>query len=181
MTRREILKYTSLVTGGAIGVPLMTSIMSGCHEAQAVSEDYLPQHFSVDDYDLLSQIVDIILPKTDSPAATEVGVPQLIDRMVAEVYDKSSQQTYQENFAQLKEHSVASENTTTEEIATALHQLIEIEKGPAYLSLMAIKQQAVAFYLSTEEVSKNILNHLPIPGEYEGCITTESVNNKAWA
>ncbi|CAN0381294.1 unnamed protein product [Ectocarpus sp. 4 AP-2014] len=48
----------------------------------------------------------------------------------------------------------------------------------AYLSL---KQQTIAYYLSTEEIGKNYLNYLPIPGKYEACISLEDVNGKAWA
>ena len=178
MTRREILKYTSLLTGTAIAAPLMTSIISGCHEAHQVQTDYLPKFFSTEDFKLLTDIVDIILPKTDSPAASAVGVHQLIDRMVAEVYDESAQEGYQEGFNALK----ASLDTDADlDLLARLTDIMGAKDTPAHQSLMTIKQQTVAYYLSTEEVSKNFLNYLPVPGEYEGCITTESVGHKAWA
>jgi len=53
MTRREILKYTSLLTGTAIAAPLMTSIISGCHEVHQIQSDYLPKFFSTEDFKLL--------------------------------------------------------------------------------------------------------------------------------
>jgi len=51
----------------------------------------------------------------------------------------------------------------------------------AKAALLDIKQQAVAYYLSTKEIATNYLNYLPIPGEYEPCISLESVNGKVWA
>jgi len=175
---RDILKYTSLLTGTAIAAPLMTSIISGCHEAHQVKSDYLPKFFSTEDFKLLTDIVDIILPKTDSPAASAVGVHQLIDRMVAEVYDKSAQEGYQKEFDAL----VASLDThADQDLLARLNDIMDTKDTTAYKSLMTIKQQAIAYYLSTEEVSKNFLNYLPVPGAYEGCITTESVGHKAWA
>ena len=178
MTRREILKYTSLLTGTAIAAPLMTSVLSGCHEGHTAVADYKPQFFSSEDFGFLSELIDVILPKSDSPAASEVGVHQLIDRMVAEVYDESAQKAYQEEFSALKNGLTDHQG---DNMLAALNNLLGDAETPARKALLTIKQQTVAYYLSTEEVSKNFLNYLPVPGEYEGCITTESVGHKAWA
>ena len=44
-----------------------------------------------------------------------------------------------------------------------------------------LKQQTIAYYLSTEEVGTKFLNYLPVPGEYDGCIALDDVGGKAWA
>jgi hypothetical protein len=178
MTRREILKYTSLLTGTAIAAPLMTSVLSGCHEGHTAVADYEPQFFSSEDFSFLTELIDVILPKSDSPAASEVGVHQLIDKMVAEVYDEPAQKAYQEQFSALKNGLADHQG---DDLLTALNNLLTDTGSASRGALLTIKQQTVAYYLSTEEVSMNFLNYLPVPGEYEGCITTESVGNKAWA
>jgi hypothetical protein len=52
----------------------------------------------------------------------------------------------------------------------------DIKKG-----LHQIKQQTVAYYLSTEKIGTEYLNYLPIPGEYKSCISLDEVGGKAWA
>ena len=51
----------------------------------------------------------------------------------------------------------------------------------AKMAFKELKQQVIAYYLNTEEVGTEFLNYLPIPGEYQPCISVEDVNNKAWA
>lgn len=178
MTRRDILKYTSLLTGTAIAAPLITSVLSGCHEGHTAVADYKPQFFSSEDFSFLSELVDVILPKSDSPAASEVGAHQLIDRMVAEVYDEPAQKAYQEEFKALKNKLA---DHPGNDMLAALNNVLGDTDTAARRALLTIKQQTVAYYLSTEEVSMNFLNYLPVPGEYDGCITIESVGYKAWA
>ena len=48
-------------------------------------------------------------------------------------------------------------------------------------SYLDIKQQAIAYYLSSEEVATKFLNYLPVPGPYVPCITLEEAGGKAWA
>jgi len=175
MTRRDILKYTSLLTGAAVGAPLMSTILSGCQETATTDSGELI-FFNQEDFNLVTEIVDIILPKTDSPSATEVGVHHLIDKMVGEVYNPEDQKKYQEGFTQLKSYL-----NDKSDVASGLTDLMADNGSDAQGALLSLRQQTIAFYLSTEVVSMNYLNYLPVPGEYEGCISLESVNNKAWA
>lgn len=155
----------------------MSTILSGCQESVSTATDSEGLvFFNSDDFEILTQIVDVILPKTDSPSATEVGVHHLIDRMVGEVYKPEDQKVYQANYDKLSAYLQKSE-----QIESGIKDLMSNKEDSAYGALLTLKQQTVAFYLSTEEVSKNHLNYLPVPGEYEGCISIESVNNKAWA
>jgi len=50
----------------------------------------------------------------------------------------------------------------------------------ARLAYIELKQQVIAYYLTTEEVGREHLNYLPIPGDYEPCISINDVNNRAW-
>ncbi|NNC96373.1 MAG: gluconate 2-dehydrogenase subunit 3 family protein [Chitinophagales bacterium] len=185
MKRREILKYTAYVTGAALSAPLISSILSGCQsEAASTAADSALTFFSGKEFKQLKAIVDAILPKTDSPSATEVGVHQMIDTMVGTVYRGDDQKKYKEGFDVLLQHlgnfaSLKSEKQL--EVLSALSRSESNETNDARDALLDIKQQTVAYYLTTEEIGKNYLNYLPVPGDYEACISLESVGGKAWA
>ena len=49
--------------------------------------------------------------------------------------------------------------------------------GMAYQSM---KSKIITCYLGTEYVGMNLLNYLPVPGEYEPCIPAASLDGKAW-
>ena len=191
MNRRAILKYTALATGAAVSGPLMMSILSGCtSEKKVQSPDYQAQFFQTDEFSLLQQIVDVILPKTDSPAASEVGVPKIIDEMVGSVYPKEDRENYRAGFTALSQYLNGLQDGKNFGVLSEAEQLkglqaLESSTGEdlqevrnAYLQL---KQQTVAYYLSTETIATKYLNYLPVPGAYEACIPLTEVDGKAWA
>lgn len=179
MKRRELIKLVTMATGAALAVPLSSSLLTACQKVEAVKDsDYQLQYFNEKDFSSLIEMLDVILPKTDSPSAVEVGVHQIIDTMVAQVYTNDEKNEFTEKFAALNDYAASGMNTDSFK-----NLLSSKEEGnqEAKSGLIGLKQQAVAYYLSTEEVAKNHLNYLPIPGVYEPCISVESVGGKAWA
>lgn len=179
MDRRELIKIVTMATGAALAVPLSSSLLTACNKVEAVKDsDYQLQYFNEKDFSSLMAMLDVIIPKTDSPSAVEVGVHQIIDNMVGKVYKPEEQKEFSEKFAAL--NSFASSNSGLENFQSLLASEEEKDQE-AKSGLIGLKQQAVAYYLSTEEIGKNYLNYLPVPGEYEPCISLESVDGKAWA
>lgn len=189
MNRREILKYTALVTGAAISAPLASSLLLSCQrdEAPATSKASGLVFFSESEMGRVKKMVDTILPQTDSPAASEVGVHLMIDQMVGKVYTEEDRQAYRQKFNQLnrylqdKDFDKALGADQELELLLALDPPKSgdlVEAGTAFL---AFKQQTVAYYLNTEEIGTKFLNYLPVPGAFKPCISVEDVDNKAWA
>ncbi|MCR9064403.1 MAG: gluconate 2-dehydrogenase subunit 3 family protein [Cytophagales bacterium] len=74
MNRRHLLKNLALGVAAAVAVPAW---------AKNWSVDNLPvtTHLNKADDDLLTEIIDVLLPKTDSPGAVELGVPKFVKAM----------------------------------------------------------------------------------------------------
>ena len=191
MKRREILRYTALATGAIVGAPLLSTILSGCKtDVVDNAVDYSLQFFNKQDFAMMKDLIDIILPKTDSPSASEVGVHKMIDSMVGTVYNKEDRKAYKIGFSSLVsylEKQAGGKDFLDMEADKKLDLLQKLERPAgnvlenvrrAYLDL---KQQTIAYYLSTEEIAKNYLNYLPVPGDYESCIPLADVGGKAWA
>jgi hypothetical protein len=184
MKRRELLKLTALATGAAVCSPLAGSILSGCTTAPLeTSAAYEPVFFTSNEFNFLQNFVDTILPKTDTPAATEVGVHRTIDSIVAKVYSPEDQKLYKTDFTvvqQLLEEN-GWENMKHDEKIQWLQKLELDMEGKGRSGYLHLKQQAIAFYLSSELIAENELNYLPVPGEYKPCISLEETGGKAWA
>lgn len=184
MDRREVLKYTALLTGSAICAPLLNSILTGCvPNREDKSTGYQPQFFNDAQFELLQEVVDTILPKTDSPAATEAGVHQTIDSIVAKVYTKEQQEDYLNKFTALEKYLDEKDfmDLDQDKKVQLLKSLDQANAEAIHQAFIHLKQQTVAFYLSTEKIVTNYLNYLPVPGEYEPCISLSDVGGKAWA
>ena len=179
MKRREILKYTAWVTGAAVAAPFATVLLSGCQTDVANQADYKAAFFNNDEWTLIRELVDTIIPKTDSPSASEVGVHQMLDHMLANVYHADDVKAYRENI-----NHVFNFLKDKDDVVEACNFLIS-KKEPfdqkAFDAFMDLRQQTIGSYLSTEEISKNYLNYLPVPGTYEACISLEEAGGKLWA
>lgn len=185
MKRREILKYTAYITGAAVSAPLISSLLTGCANADGGTSDL--QFFDEDSFTLLSDLVDTILPKTDSPSATEMNVHKMIDSMVGTVYKKEDRLDYQKGFqaltSELNDKKSFNKLSTGEKISllNQLESTTESSLEKARKAYVDLKQQTIAYYLSTETIGKEFLNYLPIPGSYEPCVSLESTGGKAWS
>lgn len=89
MDRRKALKNMSLAMGYTVATPTLVSIMQSC-KGEPVME-WTPDFFTKDQGSIVTKLVDIILPKTDTPSASEVQVNIFIDRFINEVADKDEQ------------------------------------------------------------------------------------------
>lgn len=185
MNRRDMLKYTALLTGAAVSTPFATAFLSGCTKETADTELYF---FESAQFELLALLADTILPRTDSPSASDVNVPGTVDSMLGLVFDEEFKTVFRNQWSEL-ETFLASQNFQQLEQPSRVDVLSSLETrtsqseetDSAKLAFRELKQQVIAYYLTTEEIGTQFLNYLPIPGEYQPCISLEDVNNKAWA
>jgi DNA replication initiation complex subunit (GINS family) len=89
MDRRIALKNMGLALGYTVAMPTLISIVQSCKNEKEL--EWTPDFFSKEEGHVLTQLVDIILPKTDTPSASEVQVNLFIDRFVDQVMEKQQQ------------------------------------------------------------------------------------------
>ncbi len=182
MKRREILKYTAYTTGAALSAPLVSSLLVGCQsEAAATQATEGLAFFSGSEMALVKQVANLILPKTDSPSATEVGVHEMIDHMVGNVYSEKERSDYKIGFQALTSLLGATKGDDLNGLITQLNNGAEALPEAARKAFTSFKQQTIAYYLSSKEIGMNYLSYLPVPGDYEACISVEEAGGKAWA
>tara|TARA_R110002096_G_scaffold435516_1_gene661158 strand:+ start:1017 stop:1559 length:543 start_codon:yes stop_codon:yes gene_type:complete len=179
MKRRELIKSITFATGAVLLIPLSSSLLVACKEVNPKKDsNYTLQFFNDKEFSFVKNLLDIILPKTNSPSAIDVGVHQIIDTMIGVVYSPNQKKIFAEKFAALIKYMNSAKQS--DKVQSLLKSDDEKDKL-AKAGLLDIKQQAVAYYLSTEEIATNYLNYLPVPGAYEACVSLESVGGKAWA
>lgn len=196
MNRREILRYTAWITGSAVSASLASAILSGCSEQPAEqnqatgasnsASSSLLHFFTPEQFTLVGLLADTILPRTDSPSATDVKVHITLDSMLGQVFDSDYKAAFKKDWLAL-ENYLTQQQLLQLESPAQLEALRSLELGQdehlasAKKAWVEFKQQVIAYYLTTEQVAKNFLNYLPIPGFYKPCISVDEVNNKAWA
>ena len=89
MDRRRVLKNMGLSLGYMVATPTLLGIVQSCKNEPTIT--WTPEFLTKDEGAVLTKLVDVILPKTDTPSASEVNVDIFIDKFANEVMDKKDQ------------------------------------------------------------------------------------------
>lgn len=198
MKRRDALKNLGLAAGFAITAPSIFSMLQSC---TTEVKTWVPQFLTSDEQKVLTNLVDIILPKTaTTPSATEVKVPQFIDRYIHEVIENEDQEITRAAFNKLIGLLKSSETESIDDVTTAQytalldkHLLItgdideEREANPEAEIMTTseflgqLKWMTINAYLNSEQVGENILVYEPVPAEYYCGDLQELTGGKAYS
>lgn len=187
MDRREALKKAAWVMGGTLSAPAILGVLKGCTAKPTL--DWKPTFFTEDQGILISQVSGIIIPKTDTDGAIEVGVPGFIDQLVGETYKKEEQ----ENFVKsLEAFAVAAEakygdpfieldpEQQSEWVLSQHEAAVLDQSGGERPFILKLKELTMVGYFTSEVGATQVLKYDPVPGAYHGCIPLEEVG-KTWA
>lgn len=83
--RRSALRRLTLALGSIATAPLASGLLAGCRTPGDL-DAYAFEMLNADQQKTLAALVDQIIPATDTPGASDVGVPQFIDQMLADWY-----------------------------------------------------------------------------------------------
>ena len=150
-----------------------------------------PTFFISDQAKLITRISDIILPETDTPSASSLGVPGFIESIVSKVMDGEEQFDFMSKMDVFEKECVASTgspfNELTEEgqmaFVTEKHAEIEGKSLPSEERpfIWKLKELVIAGYFTTEVGATQVLQYIQIPAEYKACISVEEAGGKTWA
>lgn len=84
MERRSALKNMGMAFGYAVATPTLLSLLQSCKDKPAFAE-WTPSFLNKEQGYAMAQTLDVILPKTDTPSATEMNVHTFIDAYLDEV------------------------------------------------------------------------------------------------
>lgn len=185
MNRRDVLKNLGLATGFFVATPTMISLLQSCTSEAKV---WVPEFLSTEEGTILTSMVNIIIPKTESlPSATELNIPQFIDKYMHEALLDEGQAHVKTAFktiitilkTNLKEEEGVDKLTDAHYKALFDKYMLmkddideERKANPESLEMTKseflnnIKWMAVNAFVNSEEIGKNVLVYDPIPTQY---------------
>ena len=132
MDRRKALKNIGLSLGYVVATPTLISIVQSCNTEKVL--EWTPDFFTKEEGAVIKDLVDLILPKTDVPSATEVNVDIFIDRFADQVMQKKQQDFLKMSMGKFIEKALADsakENAAdliSEELEAVLGSVLRISK-----------------------------------------------------
>jgi len=178
MNRREAIKRTGQLLGFVASSPVLLHLLQSCNNETPLN--WSPTFFTREQAQLVSALADQILPKTDTPSASEVKVDQFIELMVSEVFQQYEQADF---IAGLKEIDQKSEdrfekfyfNLNDQSKYDLLHTIdseinyLDVETNVKKPFFLKFKELTLLGYFTSKEIMKNHLVYDPLPMELDGC------------
>ncbi|PKA98461.1 gluconate 2-dehydrogenase subunit 3-like protein [Flavobacteriaceae bacterium MAR_2009_75] len=144
MDRRKALKNMGLALGYTVATPTLISVVQSCKEETVF--EWTPDFFSKDEGAVLTKLVDIILPKTDTPSASETQVHLFIDRFADQVMKEDQQNFVKMSMGRFMEKALKDSGKekagelTIEELEPVLADALKVSKDNEAQNFEAIKQ-----------------------------------------
>ena len=192
--RREALKKTAWLMGAAVSASTVAAFLQSCKSAPDLN--YKPVFFNEDQAKIVSEIAETIIPKTDTPGAKDVGVPNFIDMMLKDCFKEEDQKNfldglakfdadakaaYGDSFVYLKDEQKLEFVKKTNEAAVNEAKANKDPKAPRPFILRAKELTMLGFFTSKAGATE-VLQYEAVPGSYKGCIPlSEAGNGKTWA
>jgi hypothetical protein len=180
MTRRAALKRAALFLGVALTPSLIANVLQVAATPGAKAVFLSPAQL-----DLVTAIAERILPRTDTPGATDVGVPAFVDLMLGKYSSASERQVFTAGLDEVNAASLAAHAQSFVEISAAQQDAILMKIAVASQKkdktfFHQIKELTVVGYFTSEIVGRTVLHYDPVPGRFQGCVPISEVGNVLW-
>lgn len=197
MNRRELIQRTTLALGYTLTGPALTTLLSGCEVKHTIS--YAPTFFNEEQAIVIGDLADVILPRTKTPGAKDVGVPAFIDNFVREIYSKEDQEKFKSDIDAFNKGTISkifkkfSECLPNEQkrYADKVHSAAIANAGTTSEGwwntakidrpfILKMKELTILGFFTSQKGATEVLQYNVAPGPYKGCVPLKEVG-KAWA
>ena len=169
MKRRHAVKSLATSLGALLTLPAWAN--SWTPQSVALSSPF----FNAPHEDLLIDIVSTIIPEGDKPGAKSLGVPNFIQKMVVDCFEKKAQEDFKIGLDTIEKTAQQAYNQSFIKLTAA--QKEEILRGLSNSEdilqkefFKAIKNLTIQGYTTSEYVMVNYYKYEMAPGHFYGCV-----------
>jgi glucoside 3-dehydrogenase (cytochrome c) hitch-hiker subunit len=185
MNRRHLLRGMGVIALYSSFPAVVSEFISSC---KSNNKPLRAGFFSEDQFELVQQITDVLLPATSTPGAMEAKVPYFVDLVVTNCMSHDDQQLITKGLDHMNDRETKRFLSLSKtEKQQALKKLDEdafkegtdssvgpVTGGPSAYVYSAwfriIKKLAVIGYFTSQEGMTKALNYVKVPGRYDACI-----------
>jgi gluconate 2-dehydrogenase gamma chain len=196
LTRREALKRVAWLMGGTLSASAILAIQKGYSATTPAGRK--PSILTPPQMSIVSAVAEIMIPRTDTPGAIDVGVPGFIDLMLEDVYTRKDRERY---LAGLADFDAAAHTGQGKEFLALEppHQIAFVrrfhdaavieEQRPGRLRedlhrpfILMTKELTLLGFFTSQVGATQVLQYVAVPGSYHACLPVEQAGNgNTWA
>ena len=170
MDRRDLLSTLGAVTALSLlpghADEAWARLLAGYRPANSLTPSQL---------ELVASLADTIIPRTDTPGATDVGVPDWVNLIVAEYYNETERNAFLSGLTAIDARArtlrgvafAELDAAARDEVMSALDRPAD-RQSPDARAYSRLKGLVVHGYFTSERVQKDVLHTDISPGRFEG-------------
>ncbi len=170
MNRRESLVRLSALAGHALFPQVLERFGLAATALARAPQDWTPEVLSSAQGHLLAEVVDTIIPDTDTPGAKAARVHVFVDLMLKHCATAAERQVVLAALDGIGGRFLTAARAERES------QLAKIDAA----ALALLKQLTLVGYFTSEIGASEALAYDPVPGAYRGCVDLKP-GQRAWA
>jgi gluconate 2-dehydrogenase gamma chain len=151
---------------------------------------------------IVSAVADIMIPRTNTPGALDIGAPAFIDRMLRDIYPPADRDRYLSGLGEFDTAATTQhghnftglELTQQVALVRTFHDAALTEEGRAYSShtphtphfqrpfILMTKELTLLSFFTSQVGATEVLQYAAVPGSWHGCLPLQQAGNgKTWA
>lgn len=173
MERREALRL--LATGTALQLA-PTNLLAALRGARRLLDTQVsPRTLNAHQFATVRTMAELILPRTETPGATDAGASEFIDLMLTEWYDERDRTRFANGLADVDDRTTAlcgknfveASPALQAEILTALGESVAANADAGFYPML--RQLTLNAYYTSEAGATQELHYEVIPDAHDGC------------
>ena len=189
MDRRKALKNIGKGLGTITMTPSVLNLLQSCQNSSSINLGF----FNKEQFSVVSKLMEIIIPETETPGAISLKLPEFIDAYIYNVIDEdniSSKEVLNEglnNFIDLVKLETKKEQINKISVKQWEDQLRKVlisedNNDKITRAVKDIRKLTVGAYKINEFVGENLMSYKPVPGIQKGCFDlNEASGGKVWS
>lgn len=122
----------------------------------------------------IGEIVDLIIPPTQTPGAKELGVHLFVLLMVKDCSDKKEQEAFASGVRKLNELAQQQHGKSFIQCDNdAKISLVKTSQNELKSFFTTVRKYTIQGYTTSEYFMTNIIPYQPVPGSFHGCVKIE--------
>jgi len=175
MERRIVIKQILIMAGG---LALLPSCLKEAGKSTILLKNI---NIDLDQENLLGEIAETIIPRTDTPGAKELNLHLYVLKMLDDCYSDLEQKQFVNGIEQLKDfvHHRHAKSFNKLSITQRQNILLDLEKSKTlspelFAFYTIIKQRTIKGYLNSKYVMTSLIKYELVPGRYNGYFPVKS-------
>ena len=199
MDRRKVLKKIGY---GSAAIVVSPQIVNMLHSCKSNVKKYSPMFFTSNQFQFVSKIMEVIIPKTDIPGAIELKLPEFLDNYIVIVMNQIDKETLlkgTKHFFKVIVNETKKNNSkeiNSNDINTQLKKYLlasdkqtdrwekdsKSQESQVYRYLIHIRSLTLNAFRLNEYIGEKALAYDPIPGDRKVCLDLKkTTGGKRWS